>query len=219
MQRLRSRARLRTAINVATHVRDLEVSVPDLAAALVESDISQANLERFGRILTEHQGGPAVDRALEEERENLVAAPPSPHEMRSHALARIEDATGGRPRRLGRGREETYRSASGSVFYLRTRARDDRTHGRRAYWFGLREDCWENPEHFFVLACDLDFALVVPVREWVPHRDRFSVSMRGTPQQARQPHIYWEGTSYELREATLTLDVRPWIDRFDLLAR
>ncbi len=138
--------------------------------------------------------------------------------MRRFALDRVRAATGKHATRMD-GR--TYSFVSGTQFHLRTRQRDVQAGGWTRYWFGIRDHLWQ-PEDFFVLVCEFDFVLVVPVVEWLPYFDRFSVSSPGTPEQARQPHIYWKGTTYELREASrsvsLTLDVGRWVDNFALLA-
>ncbi len=137
--------------------------------------------------------------------------------MRRFGIEKMRAVTGEHPTR---GHGETYSLANGTEFHLRTRQRDVQGGGWIRYWFGIRDHLWR-PEDFFVLVCEFDFVLVVPVVEWLPHFDRFSVSSPGTSQQARQPHIYWRGTSYELREAStsvsLTLDVRRWVDNFALL--
>lgn len=75
-----------------------------------------------------------------------------------------------------------------------------------------------------MLVCDLDFVLVVPVAEWLPHIDRFSISKPGTSGQARQPHIYWRDKEYRLKERIrdphpFDISVRHLVDRFDLLSR
>lgn len=139
--------------------------------------------------------------------------------MRRFALDAIETATGGSVRRYER--SQYYGTVADKFFHLRTRQRDEQDGGWIRYWFGIRDDWWQ-AEDFFVLVCDLDFVLVIPVSEWLPHMERFSASGRGTPSQARQPHIYWRDDVYELREKIretypLGLNVRRWLNRFDLL--
>ncbi len=139
--------------------------------------------------------------------------------MRRFALDAIEAATEGPVSRLQR--SQSYRTATGRSFHLRTRQRDEQKGGWNRYWFEIRDECWQAGD-FFVLVCDLDFVVVVPVAQWLPHMDRFSISKPGTSTQARQPHIYWRDGVYELREAVrdnaLVLDVRPWLNRFELRA-
>lgn len=140
--------------------------------------------------------------------------------MRRFALTQIEAATGGPASRL---EKSQYRSAGGKAFQLRTRQRDQQAGGWIRYWFGIPDKYWR-PENFFVLVCDLDFALVVPASEWLPHIDLFSTSRAGTPGQARQPHIYWRDREYRLKERLrdphpLDLNVHHLVNRFDLLAR
>ncbi len=132
--------------------------------------------------------------------------------MRRSALASIRETTGLDASRKG----QTYRLPLGQEFHLRTRQRDERPGGWTRYWFGMREDLWR-PEDFFVFVCDSDFTLVVPVVEWLPYMGQFSVSMRRTSAQARQAHIWRHGTTYELREGSLKLDVRPWVNNFGVL--
>lgn len=141
---------------------------------------------------------------------------PRPSSMREAALRRIEDACGSPPDRTG-GREQTYRTPNGRLFHLRTRAPDARRHGQQVFWFGIQERFWQ-PDHFFVLACGLEFCLVVPVEEWLPFHDDICLSMAQSASPAGQPHIYAEGSVVELREGQRVVDVRPWMDRFDLLA-
>ena len=138
-------------------------------------------------------------------------------DMRRLALEAIHRATGLWPVRTD---GQTYRLPNETKFHLRTRQRDEQAGGWVRYWFGIQEHLWR-PADFFVLVCDLDFVLVVPVSEWLPHMEHFSISDPG-PGQSRQPHIYWRGSTYELREASrsvpLTLDVRPWVDNLSVLS-
>jgi len=137
--------------------------------------------------------------------------------MRSFALERIANATGGTPRRSGRGNAQTYQVGNGPTIYLRTRARDERQGDHHVYWFGLRLACWADPDAWFVLQCDLDFAIVVRVEDWLPYRDQIGPTELG---DQHQPHVHREGNTVELRESTgLVLDVTPWVDNWDGLTK
>lgn len=139
--------------------------------------------------------------------------------MRQFALAQIRSAVGAGAVRV-RGAGETYSLPNGKRFHLRTRQRDEQRSGWIRYWFGIQDKNWQANE-YFVLVCDLDFVLIVPVRDWLPYMSRFSISHPGTDRQARQPHIYWRDDRYELREAVrdnpLVLDCNRWVNKFELL--
>ncbi len=138
--------------------------------------------------------------------------------MRRLALDGVRAATGRDSSR--RGGSQTYRTSTNRQFHLRTRQRDPQNNGFMRYWFGIRDGLWQSGD-FFVLACDLDFVLVVPVTAWLPHMDKFSISHPNSPEQNRQPHIYWMNDVYELREGTrgdaLVLNVHQWVNNFNLL--
>lgn len=150
---------------------------------------------------------------------HVETQPPKPAEMRALAMNAIARVLGGPSLQVGGNGAQTYRCRSGAIIHLRTRFRDPQANGNFRYWFGLRDECWKAGE-YFVLVCDRDLVLVVPVDEWLPHIDHFSVSKAGTANQSRQPHIIWDPSTdvAVLREGHLTLGVNQWRGRFDLLA-
>lgn len=207
---------------MAEHIPDDEARDRRLAAIrarrgtperLAEIEILQASKVHTAPSKTSPPAAGKRLPARDSARDSQVVA-----EMRQAALESIRAIAGRNATRVD---GQTYR-VDGKQFHLRTRQRDEQTGGWIRYWFGIRDHLWQ-PDHFFVLVCHFDFVLVVPVSEWVPHMDRFSISNSGTPEQARQPHIYWRGSSYELREASrgvsLKLDVRPWVNNFSLLTQ
>lgn len=138
----------------------------------------------------------------------------SPSTMRRFALDQIAEATGGSAERI-EARSQTYRCVNGAIVHVRTRQRDERG-PTKVYWFGVREECW-NEDEFFAFVCAHDFVVVVPVRDWLPYHDTICLSGGDGPNPARQPHLYWGDGRYELREGDLAVDLTPWVNRFDLL--
>lgn len=182
-------------------------SVSDLVSGLQE-------LAKMGKLRQQ----PPQRRIAPEPRDGADRSPPTPEEMRSRLLDALQQRDGSRPVQVGTNGQQTFRTAAGSVFHLRTRFRDRQASGKFRYWFGIRDDCWVAGQ-FFALVCDRDFVLIVPVDDWLPHIEHFSVAKAGTPAQARQPHIVWDSiaNSGELVEGELRLDIAPWQDRLDLL--
>jgi hypothetical protein len=179
---------------------DVDALSDELADSLIPADY----LERLNRAI--------VDNVEEPPRPPLGTIEPTVDKMRDTALEHIANATGGTPRLSGRGNEQTYQVGNGPTIYLRTRGRDQRPGNHRVYWFGLRLACWDDPDAWFVLQCDLDFAIVVRVEDWLPYRDQI-----GTTQEdnQRQPHVHREGNTTELREAGgLVLNISQWVDNW-----
>ena len=196
------------------------MDVERLTSILTESLIPDTSLRRFTQAIVESIDSQQLVSSMPSSTPGSGTDPhhgdaPTPEEMRSAALDNITEATGHRPRRTGRGSAQTYSVGSGPPIYLRTRARDERSHDHQVYWFGLRPDCWKDPNAWFVLQCDLDFAVVVQVRDWLPYKDQIGQ----TQKDERQPHVHRDGNRVELRESTgLRLDVSQWVDNWDQLA-
>ena len=196
------------------------IDVGALSDDLAESLIPASYLERLGRAIVDNIPEPQRVHASSPEAEIQsraisTADAPTPDEMRNAALERIATATGGKPNRVGRGNAQTYQVGDGPRIYLRTRARDERQGDHHVYWFGLRLACWDDPNAWFVLQCDLDFAIVVPVEDWLPYKDRIGSTETG---DQHQPHVHKEGNRIELRESTgLVLDVKQWVDNWEEL--
>ncbi len=135
-------------------------------------------------------------------------------EMRETALKKIESVVGASAVKLGRG--HTYRAGGGPKICVRTSSVIPLDGGVQKYWFGLRDECWNDPDAWFVLQCELEFALVVRVEEWLGFKEKFSTNKTNV----RQPHLFKDGNTYTLKEEKKGFyepAVR-WVDNWDQFA-
>ena len=119
----------------------------------------------------------------------------------------------GKPLRRDGRRGQSYRTEDGRAVHVRTMRRYDRGEGRYSYWFGISEELWR-AEDLFVLVCDTDTIIVMPVADLLPYKALIAPAKNGTE---RQPNIWWVDGRFELRASGEQIDVSAWADRFDLL--
>lgn len=74
---------------------------------------------------------------------------------------------------------------------------------------------WQ-PGEYFVLACDTDGIMIVPVDEWLSLMEVIPKAKNGSE---LQPNVWKLGEHYELRvKGGTPIEVTEWVGRFDLLA-
>lgn len=191
--------------------------------AIANSLIVDQSLRRFLDLLEEHL--PTV-RAPDNSEPLSPASSSDPvvivqlskvekaEEMRETALKKIESVVGVAPVKLGQG--HTYRAGSGPDIYVRTSSANLLNGGVKKYWFGLIDRCWKDPNAWFVLQCELEFALVVRVEEWLGFKEKFS----RTKTNGRQPHLFQDGNTYTLKEEKKNFyeSAVRWVDNWEQFA-
>lgn len=142
---------------------------------------------------------------------------PSPEQMRSHALQKLEDATGTRPLRTNnRVSRHCYRTGpDGPFVHIYTNKPNVRSPRHRIYFFGNNEIVWGNDDSILLLQCGLDFSVVAPIADWKSYQDRMGQADGG---RRLEQHVHWEDPLVQLREKEgFVLDLDQWVNGFNLV--
>ncbi len=150
---------------------------------------------------------------------------PTVEEMRSHALQKIEEATGHRlVQKWDRHSDLCYQVGPGGPYFhiftnkpairaVRVNHLGNATQ-HRVYFHGNLAPVWDDPESVLVLQCGLDFSVVAPIPDWSCYRDRMGISQGG---KRLEQHVHWDKPLVEIRERDgFLLNLEPWVDNFCL---